>query len=78
LKNKPTRVFTDTFVIDAAYQGAENVLKYSHLSEIFAESIVKGKPLYEKNECTVSFVNGPTTFIVTIGINGELRQIQIE
>jgi hypothetical protein len=76
-KNTKARIFTDTFVINAAFEGAENVLKYSHLADEFSETVVRGKPIYGKNECTVNFANGPTTFIVTIGTNGELREIRI-
>ena len=49
------------------------------MAEVFIESVVIGKPVYNKNECTVKFINGQTSFIVIIGIyKGELRQIQVE
>jgi len=76
--NRFVRFYADNFVIDAAFKGAENVLKYSHLAEVFTESKVMDEPIYNKDECEVNFVNGNIEFIVAIGsTKGELRQIQV-
>jgi len=78
LGNIKTRIFTDRFVIDAAYNDAWDVLKYSRFADVFQDAVVHGKPMYLKNECRVSFINGLTEFVVLIGRHqGELQQIQI-
>ncbi|MFH1101208.1 MAG: RHS repeat-associated core domain-containing protein [Methanobacteriota archaeon] len=77
-KDPTTRVLSDQYVINAAIQGADSVLKYSDYAEVFADTTLAGKPVYTKNECRVTFVNGQTRFVVSIGIlHGELRQIQV-
>ncbi|MFH1100578.1 MAG: hypothetical protein V1726_00880, partial [Methanobacteriota archaeon] len=69
----------DTTVINAAYDGAEQVLRYSEFSDEFAQTHVLNKPVYNKGECAVGFSDGITKFIVTIGLKqGELRQIQVQ
>jgi hypothetical protein len=74
-----TRIFTNDFVINAAQEGAWDVLKYSHHMDEFEQATANGKPVYNRGECTVEFINENTAFIVTIGSQkGELRLIQIE
>jgi hypothetical protein len=76
--DESARVFADTYVINAAFEGAMEVLRYGHLADMFINAQVSGKPVYGKNECAVEFINNQVSFMVTIGIyEGELRLIQI-
>ena len=69
-------VYVDSIVTNAAYEGANEVLKYSNYGYIFTQAKV-GKIVYESDHFIVEFLNSETIFTVQIGMQGQLQQIKI-
>jgi len=69
----------DNIIIRTAYTEAMKVLQYDPIAETFAGSHVLGKPLYDKDTCSVTFIHQDTRITVMINKQtGALLEIHIE